>query len=90
MAHKRESEAKPVVICRSGKTEQECRDLYDKGVVCSQIYMIDTDSNEEYAPDNCMYYNQYMDWLVAEDERRNGPEESDEELEKVRKVSEGT
>lgn len=76
-----------VIICPRGLTEQECRFGYEKGFLCNRIYTVDTASNEPYYPENCMYYQQYQDQLIAEDERRNGLEESAEELEEARKES---
>ena len=58
-----------------GKTDQECRSLYEQSIPCQHFATLDSDSDDPFNPDNCVYYSQYYDQMVEEELRRNPPEE---------------
>ena len=59
-------------IGNCGKLEQECLKLYEMGIPCPQFATLDSGADDLSNPNNCVYYQQYVDQMIAEDMRPYG------------------
>lgn len=69
------SSEKNIVLGPCGKTEQECRDLYEKSASCEHFAALDSGSDDPFHPDNCVYYSQYFGQMIEEEMCQHSPEE---------------